>query len=396
VAPIVLLFLLTGIANAVFSPFGTAILAERGISPTWIGLLGAIVSLAFVAVAGAWGHVADVVLGRARAMRIAVLVSAALLAVFALPLPVVALGAVYVAYATTYGLVLPLADALAVNALRDPARQYGPVRGFQSGVFAVAALAAGAMYARAGYGPAVPLFVGLAIVLAFVAGRLPDVARARLAAGPRGGAMRRALATGPRLPRALFAIGMANVGVFAGMTFLPLLILRLGGGPTEIGLAVSLTAIVEVVAMPVVSRLLARFGARAVVTVSCALLAVVFGWWAVAPTPAYVVAAAVLYGSAWSGMWVGSVTTVRVLLPASLQGSGQTLLAVTTAGVAAFVANVGGAILWAGPGPLVLFGIAAACAVVGALFGWLSLPERGASVSGPGRRPRQIDEPAGA
>ncbi len=128
--------------------------------------------------------------------------------------------------------------------------------------------------------------------------------------------------------------------------------------------------------MPVASRLLARLGPRTLLAASVGLLAVVFAWWAVAPSPAHVIAAALLYGVAWSGMWVGSVTTVRALLPPTLQGSGQSLLSITTAGIAAFVGNVGGGLLWGGAGPIALFGIAAGCAAAGALVAWRSVPRR--------------------
>lgn len=373
---VIVLFILNGLANGVFTPFAPAILVERGISPTWLGILGAGVSLVYVGLVGAWGHVADVVLGRGRALALALGLAAVLLVVFSLPLPLVGIGAAYAAFSTMYGLMFPLQDALAVNTLADPARQYGPVRALQSGTFAVGSLLAGALFERAGYGAAVPAFVLLAAPAIIVALVIPDVGRARLVTERRGGAIREALSVEPRLPRALLAIGLANVGVFATLTFLPLLVGRLGGASGDIGLAVGVTAAVEVGAMPVVSRLLARYGPRPVVSASVALLAVVFAWFALAPTPEHVIAASALYGVAWSGMWVGSVTTVRTLLPPSLQGSGQSLLALTTAGVAAFVANVGGGVLWSGAGPLAVFGLAAGFAAVGSVGAWWSLPRR--------------------
>ncbi len=239
--------------------------------------MGAVVSLGYVGLAGAWGHLADVVLGRARALALAIAVAAVLLVVFALPLPFVAVGLAYMGFSMVCGLVFPLQDALAVNALPDPARQYGPVRGVESGAFAVATLVAGAGYGQLGYVAAVPLFAA-----ARRAGHRSRrcgcrTSRGRSSPGGRAaGRSARRSPTQPRLPRLLLAIGLANVGVFAGLTFLPLLITRLGGGPGEIGLAVGITAAVEVVAMPVVSRLIASFGPRAVVVTSFVLLGVVF------------------------------------------------------------------------------------------------------------------------
>jgi MFS transporter, PPP family, 3-phenylpropionic acid transporter len=375
VGRIVALFLLNGVGLAVFMPFAPAILAARGFSAEAIGLLGALVSVVFVASAWVWGHLADVVIGRSRALRAATLLSAALLAGFALPLPIALLGVVYVAYAATSATVMPLSDALAVNALSNAARQYGPLRGLLSGTFAVTAVGLGFLYATGGYGPAVPIFVVVALPVAALAGRLPDVGKATIVGGRRGGAMREALRIQPRLPAVLLAIALASIGVFAGLTFLPLRILQLGGGPVEIAFATSSTAIVELAVMPLVSRFLARTGLRAVLAGSCLVLAGVFAWFAVAPSPLLIVIASLAYGVGWSGLWVGSVTTMRALLPASLQGSGQSLLSVTTGGLAAFIANAGGGLLWAGGGAPVVFGIVAAAAVAAALVGWWSFPQ---------------------
>ncbi|MHB8959466.1 MAG: MFS transporter [Candidatus Limnocylindrales bacterium] len=374
---VVLLFIVNGLANAVFTPFAPAILVERGVSPTWLGMMGAMVSVAYIGLASAWGHLADVLLGRGRALALAIGLAAGLLAAFALPLPLVGVGLTYMAFSTVYGLLFPLQDALAVNTLADPGRQYGQVRALQSGAFAVGSLLAGAFFERLGYGAAVPTFIVLAVPVVAVALVIPDVGRAKLSDRGRGGAMREALAIQPRLPRVLLAIGLANVGVFAMLTFLPLLIDRLGGKSGDIGLAVGITAAIEVAALPAVSRLLVRFGPRAVVTVGIALLAVVFAGFALAPSPEVVIAVAVLYGVAWSAMWAGSVTTISQLLPAALQGSGQGLLSLTTAGIASFVANVGGGLLWGGFGPMTLFGLAAGLAAVGAATAWWSLAPSG-------------------
>ena len=127
-ARIRLLFILNGIAVAAFGPFAAVILESRGFETTQIGLLIAMTSVAAVLSITVWGHVGDVVLGRARTLRIAILGAAALLALFMLPFPLALVAALYVGYAAFNGAVGPLSDALAVNALRDPGRQYGKVR----------------------------------------------------------------------------------------------------------------------------------------------------------------------------------------------------------------------------------------------------------------------------
>ena len=96
---------------------------------------------------------------------------------------------------------------LAVNALRDPGRQYGKVRAFASASFTVAAVIFGLLYGRVGYWPSGVLFVVVAVAIAVNAGGLPDLGRATLSSSRRGGAVREVLSIQPALPRVLVAVG---------------------------------------------------------------------------------------------------------------------------------------------------------------------------------------------
>ena len=369
-----LLFLLNGVIVAVFGPFASVILEDRGFNAAEIGLISALTSIAYVTTLSAWGHLGDVVLGRARALRLAVLAAAGLLLLFQLPLPAVLLGAAYVGYAASFGAVGPMSDALAVNALRDPAREYGRVRGLSSGAFAVAAVGLGVFYGQSGYRPAGLLFLVMALVIAAVVGGVPDLGRATLTAGRRGGAIREALAIQPALPRVLLAVGLAHVGVFAGFTFLSLRIVELGGGAPEVALSSSVAAAAEVFSMVAASRLAPRVGLRVVFAGSVVLYVVSLGLWSGLGSPVAIIASRLISGAGYSGLWIASVMSMQRLLPPRLQGSGQALLSMTTVGVAGFLANVVGGLLYATRGPALLFGISAALGLAGAVVAWTALP----------------------
>lgn len=385
-----LLFLLFGAASGLFAPFGPVMLRDRGFGPSEIGLVSALSSVVFVVSASAWGHLADAVLGRARAVGAAILLGAALLGVFILPLPAIATAVLYVAFVASYGAAGPLTDALAVTVLANPARQYGRVRGLQSLGYAVAAIVAGLVYGWLGFAVVWPLFVVLAIGVAVAAGSIPDRGRARLTSGRRGGAIREALHVQPRLPKVLLAIAVTEVGVFAALTFLPLRIVALGGGPLHLALASAVAAGTEAVAMVIASRLVGRIGIRRQFVASAVLMSTAYAAWIVAPTPELIIVSRVLLGLGWSGLLVASVVTIRALLPAELQGSGQSLMGMVTMGGAAFVANVIGGQVYAGFGSGVVFAGAIACAAVGAVMGWFVLPDRvRPSFSGPPLQPGQ-------
>jgi len=382
-----ILFLLNGVAIAVFGPFASVILADRGLDPAAIGLVNSLTAVAYVIILPAWGHLGDAVLGRATALRLATLGAAALLLVFGLPLPLVALAIAYVGYSVCFGATGPLADALAVNAMRDPARDYGLVRGISSAAFAVAAVALGVLYGRDGYWPAGILFLGVGLAIVVAVRGVPDVGRATLAAHRRGGATREAFAMQPGLPRILLAIGLAHVGVFAGFTFLSLRIVELGGGPPEVALSSAVAAATEVAAMVVASRLVPRIGLRGLFVVAVGLYVVSLLLWSILASPVAIIASRVVSGAGYSALWIASVMTIQRLLPSRLQGSGQSLISITTVGAAGFLANAAGGLLYAGQGPAALFGISALLGVAGAVVGWTALPRRGA---------RRVEEPEGS
>jgi len=247
-----------------------------------------------------------------------------------------------------------------------------------SASFTVTAVGFGLLYGAAGYWPAPFLFVGFALAIAVLAGHIPDIKRAALVARRRGGAIREALALQPSLVRILLAVGIAHVGVFAGFSFLSLRLVELGGGPPQVALSSATAAAAEVVAMIAAGRIIRRVGMRTMFVGASILSAVAFASWVVLTSPEAIIATRVLSGAGYSGIFIASVTSVQLLLPSRLQGSGQALASMTTAGIAAFVANVLGGVIYGGPGHEALFGVGAAFSVVGAVLGWLWLPRRGA------------------
>ena len=139
-------FITNGIAQGIFFPFIAVILSSRGFSPVEIGVITAMSSAAFTIAVPAWGHLADVVLGRRSALVIAALTGAAVMLVAGSPIPALVVAACFVAFSLFESGWGPLADALAVNAVADRARDYARVRLLTSLGFAISS---------AGVGPAV-------------------------------------------------------------------------------------------------------------------------------------------------------------------------------------------------------------------------------------------------
>ncbi|MGK2851410.1 MAG: MFS transporter [Candidatus Limnocylindrales bacterium] len=372
-----------GVALGVLYPFISVILADFGFSPGEIGLISSLGAVGFTIAVPAWGHLADVRFGRPRTLQLCGLAGG--LAVIALLLPwspllIVVLFLLFWVFESAWQ---PLTDAITVNALRG--RDYARVRLFTSLGFSVAAVLAGQLYDRTGYASAFILFGAAAAVMVVAASALPDVARADLDAhrAPRDPGRRRtfsfgssgvALRVAPKLVLVLLASGLLHFGIISGFTFLSLRIEALGGSPGDIALASGVSAGTEVPAMLVMGAVAARVGLRAIFTTSALLYAGCLAAWMIIDVPLAIVATRVVTGIAFSGVVVGVVMTIAVLLPPELQATGQALFQTTAFGVAAVIANVVGGVLYEGAGHVALFGLSAVLAVAAALVGWFAFP----------------------
>ena len=386
-AGIRVIFILVGAAMAVFTPFISVLLSARGFDPAAIGRVTAASSLAFAVLIPVWSHLADVTLGRRRALVVAGIGAAGFVLAAGLPLPVIILGACFVGFAAFECSWGPLSDALAVNAVRDQVRGYGRIRLLASGGFAVAVVAAGYLYDRTGYGPSYVLCSVLSLVLAASAVFAPDIARADLAAisaraggrsvPGRGGSFGVALRVQPRLHRVLLAILLAYAGMMAGFTYLPLRIIALGGQPSDVGLAAAVSAFAEIPALLVAGQVAARIGLRGLFALSAAIYAACFASWIVIDAPALIIASRVATGVAYGGFGVAAVLAMWLLLPSRLQATGQGLYQVTAFGLAAIVANLAGGVVYGSLGHGVLFAGSAILSLAAAAAGFAWLPRRG-------------------
>ncbi len=374
-----------GVTLGVIYPFVSVILADFGFSPAEIGLITSLGSVGFALSVPAWGHLADVRFGRPRTLQLCAVGSAVIIGMLLLPVPLAFVVVAFVAFPVFESSWQPLADALTVNAVRG--RDYARIRTITSLGFAVAAIVAGRIYDATGFDAAFALFVGGCLVMAGAAGFVPDVERAALTETtpadrgrrswrPSLGSSGVALRVAPRLGLVLVAAALLHVGIISGFTFLPLRIVDLGGQPSDVALAAGLSAAAEIPTMLVIGAVASRVGLRAVFASSALLYAACIASWAVLDTPMAIVATRVVTGIAFSGVVVGVVLTIAVLLPRDLQATGQALVQTVAFGIAAIIANVVGGVLYQVSGATALFGVGAVLAVVAAIVGWVAFPVR--------------------
>lgn len=381
-----------GLALGVFYPFISVILARRGFSPGEIGFVFSLGAVGFTVAVPAWGHIADVRLGRPKTLGLcAVGAGAAVLGVLVATPPAVIAGLLIVFWVFESGWQ-PLADAITVNAVKG--RDYARIRLFGSLGFAAGSIGAGFVYDAFGYAAAFVIFAAASGLLGFSSALVPDVARAdldahRRRASPRHGEdaaqrdrPRRRLGLGstgvafgvaPRLGILLLASTLLHIGIIGGFTFLPLRIESLGGSPADVALSAGLSALFEVPAMLVMGVVAHRAGLRAIFVVAALLYGACMASWMIIETPLVIVATRALTGVAFSGVVVAVVLTIARILPPELQATGQALFQVSAFGIAAIVANIAGGVLYEAIGPQV-FGLGAVLAGVAAVIGWFAVP----------------------
>lgn len=396
------LFLLVGAILGVFYPFVPPILAERGFTPAEIGLTTALAAVAFTLSVPVWGHLADLVLGRVVALRIAAVGSTIAVLGLVLDGPPVVIGLLIIGYAAFESALAPLADAVAVNALSAAPRSYPRVRLLSSLGFAGASILAGRLYDETGFGPAPFLWAAMGLAILVVTRWVPDVPRYRGPspgdaapsvpvrggapapgapthaepglARPRGGSFVLVLRTQPRLRGLLLGLGLVHVGMLAGFTFLALRLLDLGGQASDVALSAGTSALAEIPAMALVPRIVGRIGVRALLVAGILLYGLVMASWAFLADPSLIIATRLASGVALAVITIAAVMTIAALLPAELQATGQGLYQTVGFGVAAIVANAVGGLVYGSGGATPLFLGTAVLAVLGAVVAWRFTP----------------------
>ena len=253
----------------------------------------------------------------------------------------------------------PLADALAITLIRDPAREYARIRLLSSLSYGFVVLLVGFLYTQTGL-PARAASCGprraWSSPPACCSSTNRRTAKVVIEHG-RGGSARVALAVQPRLPAVLLAVGLVFFGILGSYTFLNLRMVELGGAPSALGIAAGFAAFAEIPGSSLAPRIARRIGLRGLFVGSALLYSAVILSWAFMETPEQLIASRFLSGPAFAGLAIAGVLTINVLLPLNLQATGQGLYQTIAFGIGGVLANATGGVIYQGLGPPVLFAV---------------------------------------
>lgn len=387
------LYLMVGIMQACYLPFTSIVLRDRGVSFEAIGLVGAINSILALAAAPIWGHLGDATLGRVAAFRLAIFATA--IGVFAFAAgPVAGIpGSMLAAFAGAG--IVPLLDAIGMERLAEVKGNWGTLRAVTSASFAASSLLSGVFVVAGGAILVGPLYAaGALIVLAGTLGlrvthqrHQPasedelEAERSELAGGnaeiavagdwrDRFGTVSLAFAQSPKLLSFLLLSLLVNIGAGIFYSFGLLRIQEVGGNASMVTLAATISAAVEIPFFLIGGAVALRFGMRAVYSVGLIALGLCCFGYAVDLSPLALGAIRALCGVGFACTLLGSVLTVRAIVPLQLQATGQALFQAVSFGLSLAVSSIVGGVIYGELGAFPLFVLGGAILIGSVPFAW--------------------------
>lgn len=374
-------------AQGAYLPYISVYLASTGLDLGTVGALIALFAAVSLVAAPAWGALADS-LGDIRGPTlVAGFLSGAAVVLLAVSVGPLALAVGIALLAAAWAGVIPMIDSRAVRMVGHRDR-FGQARAPGSGAFVVVAFATGAVITGLGPGGLFAVYGPLVVLTGISAWFL-----LRLPAAASTGERPRSRASGPadRAPRALSPATILGVlrtprlGLFflasvviwtstaALLGFISLRVIELGGSGTAVAATWSLGAVIEVPLMFTFPSLARRFGVERLIVLggfAFALRALIS---AVADVPAAIVLASLFGGIGFSFFYVGSVTWVAGSVGRGVQATAQGIFSGTAQAMGAIGGSIIGGAIGAAYGLPVLFGVAAAGFVVGAVLSWFAI-----------------------
>jgi PPP family 3-phenylpropionic acid transporter len=371
-----LLFAVGGASIASFLPFYALLLRGWGLAPDEIGFVLAASSLAGVATASLWSHLADTRLGSVRTLQVASLASA----VFALGL-MLATSSLWtiLVMASMLGIAqgpgTALGDAIALGRLgRRRMTEYGSIRSWASGGWAIAVLLFGVWFEHAGLDPVLPLYAAGTLAYVLVLTRFPARRPDHVSEHPsRLGSVGRAFRSSPRLLPFLLGVVLVSTATWGAWSFVPLRIQARGGGPFLVGLAAGVTAVIEIPFFRASSWLAGHVGLAVLYVAGCAVYVTMLVGLALAANPVAIAFIKMAGGAGFGLTYSALVVITGTLVPEHLRNTGQALMQIASSGVGPVVGVAVGGVVYRWLGATTLFLGAAGLTAIGAVVVWRSL-----------------------
>jgi len=387
------LYLMVGIMQASYMPFSSIVFRDRGVSFEAIGLVGAVNSILALTAGPIWGHLGDATLGRVAAFRLAIFATAIGVFTFAIGPFAGIPGSMLAAFAGAG--IVPLLDSIGMERLAAVKGNWGTLRSVTSGSYAASSLVSGVIVVAGGAILVGPLYTAWALVI--LAGTVGlrvshrphsaatedelEAERTELAGGnaeiavagnwrDRFGTVSLAFTQSPKLLSFLLLSLLANLGAGIFYSFGSLRIQEVGGNASMVTLAATISATVEIPFFLIGGAIALRFGMRAVYAIGLAALGLCSFGYALDVSPLVLGVVRGLCGVGFACTLLGSVLTIRAIVPLALQATGQALFQAVSFGLAISIASIVGGVLYGALGAPPLFLLSGLILIGSIPFAW--------------------------
>ncbi len=352
----------------VMLPYLSLYFLDLGLTPYQIGITAAIPPLVKVVAPGFWGWLADRTGRRRMLVRIACVGA---LCCFSLMLAVTRFGWIVVVlslYAIFTSSLLPLVEATAMEAVDRIKMNYGKVRLWGSVGFIVGSLGMGPVL---DVSPAVTVLWIIVVLLIFntwSAWSLPEAAPTPAHAARMDWGL--LLTPQVMLFYGICMLMQASHGTYYG--FFSIYLDELGYSRGTIGLMWAVGVAAEVVALARSQKILARWGARRLITLALMLTALRWVLVAAMDHPIALVGTQLLHAASFGLFHVAAVTHTHRLMPEGARAMGQSLYSSLSFGLGLTVSMYLNGMYYETVGPALLFAVSACVAGLAAVLSlWL-------------------------
>jgi hypothetical protein len=291
--------------------------------------------------------------------------------------------------------IVPLLDAIGMERLAEVKGNWGTLRAVTSGSYAATGLVSGVLVVAGGAVLVGPLYAaGALIVLAGTIGlRIThrphsaatedelEAERSELAGGnaeiavagnwrDRFGTVSLAFTQSPKLLSFLLLSLLSNLGAGIFYAYGSLRIQEVGGDAAAVTLAATISAAVEIPFFLIGGAVALRFGMRAVYSVGLIALGLCSFGYAFDVSPLVLGIIRALCGVGFACTLLGSVLTIRAIVPLELQATGQALFQAVSFGLAVSIASIVGGVLYGELGALPLFMLSGVILIGSVPFAW--------------------------
>lgn len=353
---------------ASLSPFLALYYKSRGLTGTEIGILSAIAPLVGLVAAPLWAGLADATRRHKAIFTFATISVIIISLVIYNTTTLLWLIPIMIGFSFFGAPIMPLIDSNTMILLEGRRDQYGRIRLWGAVGWAIFAPITGWLIQQSGIQWSFYAYAGMLALTLLIA--IPIPMGHSQSVVPFWSGLRSLLAN----PRWLFFLGvifMVGISAASVSTYLFLYMKNLGAGETEIGFALSISTISEIVMYILAERILRRFKWRGLIMIALPLYILRLLLYSVTDSPTIILVIQLLHGFTVPAIWAAGISFVAETAPPGLSTTAQGIFAGVLNGLgSATGAYLGGAI-FQNFGPIIMFRTFAIILSVSFLLLWL-------------------------